>query len=861
MDNDYLSKIKADREETSRKAEEDKRANLIVEAVGASGKDTKNEVTTAIHDLMLATLVSKDPRLVEVSKGLSALFTEINKASKSFEGSALKDIPKVQQKIVDALQSIPDTIAEADRSPELVPHLENIVKAINSKDTSPRVNVASSPINLAPVTKAIESLEKSIKKIEPKEAKEMDISVLERSMHSVEQAINGLRFPTANYILPYKDPTTGKATQVTLDSSGNIPITGSITVDTTGLATSAKQDAQTALLTTIDADTSNLDVALSTRATAAKQDTGNTSLSSIDGKITAVNTGAVVVSSSALPSGAATAAKQPALGTAGTASADVITVQGRAAMTPLLTDGSATTQPVSGTVTANAGSGTMAVSNAGLTELEAAINSSKVDVNIASSAVASGGTSAADDADFTAGSTAGTPAMGVYESTPTTVTDGDLGTVGITTGRRLKTSATIDAALPAGTNNIGDVDVLSSALPTGAATSTIQTDGSQKTQIVDAGGEQVTVTGGKLDVNATVSGGVGSSAVDDAAFAIATDSGTPVMGLFDDVAPDSVNEGDVGVTRMSANRNAYTTIRDAAGNERGVNVTAGNALTVDASATTQPVSGTFWQATQPVSGTVTANAGTNLNTSALALAATQTDKSQFTKITDGTDTALVTASGEQNVLESNSAAIKTAVETIDNAVSGAGFNVTQVGGTNIDTNSGNKSAGTQRVVLATDQPALSTAMPVSYATTGSGTATGALRVELPTNGTGVVGLNAGTNAIGKLAANSGVDIGDVDVTSAVSATMDHGSNLDIDAAAEQITSTSFACKFGVTLRAPIANTGILYIGNSDVTASGTAATDGIPLYPGDSLFLPVTNSNIPYAIASAVNQAIYWIAV
>lgn len=45
-------------------------------------------------------------------------------------------------------------------------------------------------------------------------------------------------------------------------------------------------------------------------ATGAKQDTGNTSLSSIDGKVTACNTGAVVVSSSALPSGAATSAKQ-----------------------------------------------------------------------------------------------------------------------------------------------------------------------------------------------------------------------------------------------------------------------------------------------------------------------------------------------------------------------------------------------------------------------------------------------------------------------------------------------------------------------------------------------------------------------
>ena len=38
----------------------------------------------------------------------------------------------------------------------------------------------------------------------------------------------------------------------------------------------------------------------------------------------------------------------------------------------------------------------------------------------------------------------------------------------------------------------------------GIATSTNQTDGSQKTQIVDSGGEAVTVTGGKLDVNASV---------------------------------------------------------------------------------------------------------------------------------------------------------------------------------------------------------------------------------------------------------------------------------------------------------------------------------------------------------------------
>jgi hypothetical protein len=56
-----------------------------------------------------------------------------------------------------------------------------------------------------------------------------------------------------------------------------------------------------------------------------------------------------------LPAGASTAAKQPALGTAGSASADVLSVQGVTSMTALKTDGSGVTQPVSGTVTANAG--------------------------------------------------------------------------------------------------------------------------------------------------------------------------------------------------------------------------------------------------------------------------------------------------------------------------------------------------------------------------------------------------------------------------------------------------------------------------------------------------------------------------
>lgn len=65
-----------------------------------------------------------------------------------------------------------------------------------------------------------------------------------------------------------------------------------------------------------------------------------------------------------LPTGAATSAKQPALGTAGTPSSDVITVQGVTSMTALKVDGSAVTQPVSvaSAITANIGtSGSLAL--------------------------------------------------------------------------------------------------------------------------------------------------------------------------------------------------------------------------------------------------------------------------------------------------------------------------------------------------------------------------------------------------------------------------------------------------------------------------------------------------------------------
>jgi hypothetical protein len=85
-----------------------------------------------------------------------------------------------------------------------------------------------------------------------------------------------------------------------------------------------------------------------------------------------------------------------------------------------------------------------------------------------------------------------------------------------------------------------------------------------------------------IRVNVVAGSASGVSHVDDAAFTVATDDIVPMGAMFDDTTPDSVNEGDAGVPRMSANRVLYGTIRDAAGNERGANVNASNQLEVSA---------------------------------------------------------------------------------------------------------------------------------------------------------------------------------------------------------------------------------------------------------------------------------------
>ena len=103
----------------------------------------------------------------------------------------------------------------------------------------------------------------------------------------------------------------------------------------------------------------------------------------------------------------------------------------------------------------------------------------------------------------------------------------------------------IVASLPAGTNNIGDVDVLSSALPTGAATSVLQTSSEALLTTIDADTSALagTVSGSEQQVDVVTSALPSGAATEATLATIDTDTGNiatnttrlDVVDLIDDL--------------------------------------------------------------------------------------------------------------------------------------------------------------------------------------------------------------------------------------------------------------------------------------------------------------------------------------
>jgi len=432
-----------------------------------------------------------------------------------------------------------------------------------------------------------------------------------------------------------------------------------------------------------------------------------------------------------LPTGAATAAKQPALGTAGTASADVLTVQGIASMTALKVDGSAVTQPVSGTfwqatqpvsiastVTVTGTGGTFPVTDSGgsLTVDNAGTFAVQVDGAALTSLQLLDDVVFAEDAAHTTGDK-GVQVLTVRRDTAasTAGTDGDYASFTTdSTGRlwcNVSNTVTVDTELPAAVALGGNANPTTPLI--GACL--LAQEGSTW--------EVLSGENGYLNVNAVISSSSvtfsnNADKTEDAAHSTGA-IGTFVLAVRSDTAASTAGtDGD------------YT------------------ALTTDST-------GRLWcnvSNTVTVSGTVTANAGTNLNTSALALesggnlagAATSLaaiddwDESDRAKVNLVVGQAGV-AAGAGSV-SANTIRVVHAIDDIPNV------NIANVADNTIAINTGTVTDGCIRVTLATD-----VALPTGANTIGSIATVGGVTVAA--NGT-VTGAGTSAPAI-SLVGNTG----------------------------------------------------------------------------------------------------------
>lgn len=228
------------------------------------------------------------------------------------------------------------------------------------------------------------------------------------------------------------------------------------------------------------------------------------------------------------------------------------------------------------------------------------------DVDVLSVVPGTGATNLGKQTDSVAGATdTGVAILGIRDDVLTTLTpaDGDYTRFRFNSVGRVWTSATIDSALPAGTNNIGDVDVASlpgtvaadiTAIKTGvelldnavnvhdavASTTGLQVSGFASTTAPTA-----VVAGDSARIWTTLNGAVNIA-----------DGGSTIS--IDDGAGSITVDGTVAATQSGTwNIGSITTLPSI---PAGAN-TIGN-VNVNG---TVPVSGTFWQATQPVSGSVT----------------------------------------------------------------------------------------------------------------------------------------------------------------------------------------------------------------------------------------------------------------
>jgi len=353
--------------------------------------------------------------------------------------------------------------------------------------------------------------------------------------------------------------------------------------------------------------------------------------------------------------------------------------------------------------------------------------------------------------------------------------------------------------------------------------------------IVDGSGNQITSFGG--------SGG--TSATDDSAFTVGSGSGTPVMGI---VTTDSVDSGDVGVIGILANRQQKVTLFDSAGTELAVG--GGTQYTEDAAAAANPIGNAVNLIRSDTPATVTSTDGDNVAQRGTNYGAA------YTQIVTSAGAFVDTFGGGTQFADG--AARGTATGTL--AMVDDGVNIQSLSGDSSGRLNVNNISGTVSLPTGASTSALQTTGNTSLSTIAGAVSGTEMQVDVITlpaitaTDLDIRNLVFATDKVdisgSTLAANSGVDIGDVTVNNASGASavniQDGGNSITVDGTvtanagsgtftvAGAVTNTVLSVVGGGTeataQRVTIANdsTGVLSVDDNggSLTVDGTVAISG-----------------------------------
>lgn len=212
-----------------------------------------NNVVDSINKMNVTTFMSTHG-FHDMAENITRLSDEVQTLQKNLQDQGLTSISSAFDSLVKRLEAtskvLVGTKVSVDNS--VTKSIDSLSKAIQSIDFNPSVNVTApetkvvtTPVDLSAVVTALGKVEQTIKDTE-KEETELNLSPVISGLTLVQKAIQALRFPVPNYVLPFKD-NTGKAIQVQLGADGSLPI--SLTSDANRLATGDQ-------LTTITSSTS-----------------------------------------------------------------------------------------------------------------------------------------------------------------------------------------------------------------------------------------------------------------------------------------------------------------------------------------------------------------------------------------------------------------------------------------------------------------------------------------------------------------------------------------------------------------------------------------------------------------------------